>query len=65
MQTWLKFDAPDDEEPTHGANIFPEGDEMRIEWWNEAVGIVTTVHASTIQNAERWLTDRGFTDYTA
>ena len=65
MQTWLKFDHRDDEEPSHTALIFPEDDVARIEWWNEDVGIVYTVHASSVQNAERWLTDRGFTDFTA
>ena len=65
MQTWLKFDAPDDEEASHAALIFTEDGETRIEWWNEDVGIVRTVHATSVQNAERWLTDRGYTDYTA
>ena len=65
MQIWLRFANADDEEPTHAANIYPEDDMARIEWWNEAVGIVYTVHASSVQNAQRWLTDRGFTDYTA
>lgn len=65
MQIWLKFDAPDDEEASHAANIFTEDDGARIEWWNEAVGIVSTVNASSVRNAERWLTDRGFADFTA
>ena len=65
MQIWLKFDAPDDEEASHAANIFTEGDEVWIEWWNEAVGLVSTVNASSVRNAERWLTDRGYIDYTA
>lgn len=64
MQTWFKFDAPDDEEPSHTALVFTEDGETRIEWWNEDVGVVSTVDASSIRNAERWLTDRGFTDYT-
>ena len=64
MQIWFKFDAPDDEEPSYTANVFTEDDGTRIEWWNEDVGYVYTVNASSIQNAERWLTDRGFIDYT-
>ena len=65
MQTWLKFKNDTDEEPTHTANIFSEDDGVRIEWWNEDVGVVSTVYAPSIQNAERWLTDHGFTDFTA
>lgn len=65
MQTWLKFENDTDEEPTHTANIFSEDDEVRIEWWNEDVGVVSTVYAPSIQNAHRWLTDHGFTDFTA
>lgn len=65
MQTWFKFENNTDEEPTHTALIFTGGDEVWIEWWNEDVGVVSTVDASSVQNAERWLTDRGFTDFTA
>lgn len=65
MQIWLKFDAPDDEEASHAANIITEDGETRIEWWNEAVGLVSTVNASSVRNAERWLTDRGYIDFTA
>lgn len=65
MQIWFKFDAPDDEDPSHTANVFTEEDGARIEWWNEDVGVVSTVNASSVRNAERWLTDRGFIDYTA
>lgn len=65
MQIWFKFDAPDDEDPAYTANVFPEDDGARIEWWNEDVGYVYTVNARSIQNAERWLTDRGFSDFTA
>lgn len=65
MQIWLKFDAPDDEEASHAANIITENGEVRIEWWNEAVGLVRTVQASSVRNAERWLTDRGYIDFTA
>ena len=65
MQIWLRFANADDEEPTHAANIFTEEDGARIDWWNEAVGLVSTVNASSVQNAQRWLTDRGFTDFTA
>ena len=65
MQIWFKFENDTDEEPSHTANVFTEDDGARIEWWNEAVGLVSTVNASSVRNAERWLTDRGFTDFTA
>lgn len=65
MQTWLKFDHRDDEEPSHSANIFPEDDGARIEWWNEAVGLVTTVYRDTVAEAEKWLEGAGYQDFTA
>ena len=65
MQIWLKFDDEHDEEASHAANIFTDGEGARIEWWNEAVGLVSTVNASSVRNAERWLTDRGYIDFTA
>ena len=65
MQNWLKFENDTDEEPSHGANVITEDGETRIEWWHEAVGLVSTVNASSVRNAERWLTDRGFSNFTA
>lgn len=65
MQTWLKFDAPDDEEPTHGANIIEDRSGVRIAWWNEAVGLVSTVPMDTVKDAERWLMGAGYEDFTA
>lgn len=65
MQTWLKFDHRDDEEPSHTALIFTEDDGARIEWWNEAVGLVTTVYRDTVAEAEKWLEGAGYQDFTA
>ena len=65
MQIWFKFDAPDDEEPSHTANIFTEDDGARVEWWNEDVGLVTTEHHPDTASAERALESSGYTDFTA
>ena len=66
MQIWLKFDEEHDEEPSHAANIFTDDDDgARIEWWNEAVGLVTTVYKDTVADAEKWLEDAGYQDFTS
>lgn len=65
MQIWLKFDEEHDEDPSHAANIFPDGEGARIEWWNEAVGLVTTVYKDTMADAEKWLESAGYQDFTA
>lgn len=65
MQIWLKFDAPDDEDASHAANIFDDGDGARIEWWNEAVGLVTTVYRDTVAEAEQFLESAGYENFTA
>ena len=65
MQIWLKFDEEHDEDPSHAANIFEDEDGARIEWWNEAVGLVTTEHHPDTASAERALESSGYTDFTA
>ena len=65
MQIWLMFDEPDDEEASHAANIFDDGDGARIEWWNEAVGLVTTVYRDTVAEAEQFLESAGYENFTA
>lgn len=65
MQIWFKFDEDHDEDPTHTANIFDDEDGARIEWWNEAVGLVTTDYRDTVAEAEQWLESAGYQDFTA
>lgn len=65
MQIWFKFDEEHDEDPSHTANIFEDEDGARIEWWNEAVGLVTTEHHPDTASAERALESSGYTDFTA
>ena len=65
MQIWLKFDDENDEEASHAANIFTDGEGARIEWWNESVGPVTTVYKDTVADAEKWLEGAGYQDFTS
>ena len=66
LDVWLKFDSPDDEETSHEANIFYEYGTglFRVEWYNTAVGLVSSVHFDTYRRASGWLESCGFQDFT-
>lgn len=66
MQIWLKFDEEHDEEPSHTANIFTfDNGGTIVEWGNEAVGEVTTLHYNSLAEAENRLSEAGYQDFTA
>ena len=66
MQTWFKFDDEHDEEPSHTANVHPlDHGGALVEWWNEAVGLVTTIYHNTLADAEKRLSESGYQDFTA
>ena len=62
---WLKFDQPDDEEPTMEANTFKNDDGYEIQWYHVDVGLVNRVHTPSLSDAHTWYEQHGFTDYTA
>lgn len=65
-ETWLKFDADDDEDPSHTATVERNDDEgYVVSWWHEDVGLVTDVNFDTLEDAHAWLEDAGYADYTA
>lgn len=65
METWLKFDSYDDEEPSHAAEVAGDDDKgYVVSWWNESVGLVTGVHYDTLERAHADLTQAGYADFT-
>lgn len=64
-ETWLLFDAEDDEEASHAASVTKTDDGYRVGWWNEAVGLVTNVDFDKLEDAHYWLEDADYIDFTA
>ena len=64
-ETWLKFDAETDEEPSHAATVEKTTYGYRVGWWNESVGLVTDVDFSTLEDAHEFLERGGYSDFTA
>ena len=62
---WLKFDGPDDEEPTLEANTFKNEDGYEIQWYHVDVGLVNRVHATSLNKVHAWYEQNGFADFTA
>ena len=65
QDVWFLFDEEDDEEPSHEANIYLDDESVRVEWCNTSVGLVSTRYFDTYDGARQWLTDGGYTDFTA
>ena len=62
---WLKFDRPDDEEPTMEANTFKNEDGYEIQWYLVDIGLVNRVHAPRLSEVHAWYAQNGFTDFTS
>lgn len=67
LDVWFKFDFPDDdEEPSHEANTFDDGDDgYVVEWYHVAVGLVSSKRFGSLDAAHDWLTGMGFQDLTS
>lgn len=65
LDVWLAFDSPDDEESSHEANTFRDGEGYRVEWYHVDVGLVTKVYFDTYAEATEWLTRAGYADFSA
>lgn len=63
---WLKFDSPEDEEPSHEASIDYDPDLLTyaVSWSHTAVGLVTRIPFTYRHHAERWLREQGYADFT-
>jgi hypothetical protein len=65
LDVWLKFDEPGDEEPSHEANTYLDSlGSYRVEWYNTAVGQVTSRTFTTHEAARRWLEEGGYQDFS-
>lgn len=67
-EVWLKFDAEDDEDPSHTATVTGDADRgYQVDWWHEDVGLVVTVDTVflNLEDAHDWLESAGYADYTA
>ena len=66
LDVWLAFDEPEDEEASHEANIFYTADgKFDVQWYNNAVGLVTHREFETYAEAAQWLTDGGYQDFSS
>lgn len=66
LDVWLAFDDPEDEEASHEANIFYTADgTFDVEWYNNAVGLVTTINRPTYAEAAKVLSDSGYQDFSS
>lgn len=67
LDVWLRFEHPDDEEPTHEANTYENGDDggVVIEHYHTAVGLVTAVWHPTYESAKQWYAAHGYDDYSS
>jgi hypothetical protein len=65
LDVWLRFDPADDEEAEAEANVFPDGDGFRADWYLTAVGQVTSRPFPTHEAARSWLASEGFQDFTS
>lgn len=65
LDVWLRFDSPEDEEASHEANTYRNEDgTYRVEWYHNAVGLVTTVDFDTLADAYDWYEANGYQDFT-
>ena len=63
VDVWLRI--PDGEEEAEAeANTFRTEIGYRVDWYLTAVGLVTSVEFDTYYQAEYWLKEQGFEDYT-
>ena len=66
LETCLRFDEDDDEEPTYEANVYRESDgTVSVRWSLVAVGLETVVPCTTRDAAREWLASAGYVDFTA
>jgi hypothetical protein len=66
LDVWLAFDEPNDEEASHEANTYlTDNGRYRVEWYSNAVGLVSRREFSTYDDAAEWLTNCGYQDFTS
>lgn len=65
FEVWFQFDRDDDEEPRAEANTRMTETGYAIDWYLNAVGLVTTVEFDTLADAYDWYEKEGFQNFTA
>ena len=65
IDVWLRFDDPEAEEADYEANTFRTPTGFVIEWYHNAVGLVSQHHVTTYAEAEEWYAANGYDDFTA
>ncbi len=66
LDVWFAFDDPFDEEASHEANTYKtDRGRYRVEWYNTAVGLVSSREFATYDEAAEWLTDCGYQDFSS
>lgn len=81
IDVWLKFDhadwectwSPEDttvycpgcEEASHEANTYMTDTGFVVEWYHNAVGLVTSVYFDTLADAYDWYEREQFQDFTS
>lgn len=66
LDVWMCFEHPDDEEAAYEANTFRTADGgYRIEWYHNAVGLVTSEDFDTLDEAYAWYERNGYQDFSS
>lgn len=65
LDVWLRFEHDEDEEPTHEANTYETDRGYAVEHYHTAVGQVSTIEFSTLEEAHAWYAAQGFQDFTS
>lgn len=63
-EIWLLFDSPEDEEPSHEANVYRVNGGAVVAWSHTAVGQVTEKSFPTVIQARQWLAACGYEAYS-
>jgi hypothetical protein len=67
IDVWLRLDESDPDELAEAeANTYIlEDGTFRVEWYLNAVGLVTPVHFDTYEEACIWYEENGYTNFTS
>lgn len=66
LDVWLLLDEEDpDALAICEANTYEDDGQYRVEWYHNDVGLVTSVWFHTYEEAQEWLTERGYQDFSS
>lgn len=67
LDVWLRFDSSADDEATYEANTYPndDGTGYVVKWYHNFVGQVSEREFGSYWEAQNWLAENGYEDYTA